>query len=135
MESFPARPSALHEVRAFVSRQAREADFPPEVCQDLTLATSEAAANAVKHAGRGTIKVRWRDLGKAAEILVEDEGMFRLRDPGTQDAIPRGHGLRLMMALADEVTIRPGTAREAGTVVRLIKYRPGKPRRQDRLAS
>jgi hypothetical protein len=34
-----------------------------------------------------------------------------------------GHGIPLMMALVDEVTIHEGTSREPGTLVRLTKCR------------
>jgi anti-sigma regulatory factor (Ser/Thr protein kinase) len=122
VRSFPARPSALSDVRRFIREQAAENSFPDEDTADLVLAVSEAAANSTIHSGSERIEVTWRPLERGAEVVIEDRGMFR----GGGRGPPRGglgFGLRLINALSDRVIIEPGTSGRPGTRVRLVKYR------------
>jgi len=75
---------------------------------DVLLAVGEACANALEHADRaahGLIDVRLRLAGRELVASVHDRGRWR---PATPRA-DRGHGLRLMRMLMDEVTITTGT--------------------------
>jgi anti-anti-sigma factor len=72
---------------------------------DVLVAVGEACSNAIEHAaapgGGGRIDVRARTRGSEIVVTVRDGGTWR--EPGA--AGDRGHGLRLMRALAREVRI------------------------------
>jgi serine phosphatase RsbU (regulator of sigma subunit)/anti-sigma regulatory factor (Ser/Thr protein kinase) len=90
---------------------------------DLTLAASEAAANAVEHAygaQHATFRVECRLSGGEVAIRVSDDGRWRTSRP-----YGRGRGLAIMRALVDSVELDRG---EDGTTVTLRK-RLGAPRR------
>jgi anti-sigma regulatory factor (Ser/Thr protein kinase) len=125
VRSFPAHPSALYHMRKFVREQAAEAGVPEEATAELVLAVSEACANAVLHTSSPEVKLSWRVLGDRVEVLVQDTGIFerRVRMPELEGG---GHGVPLMMALVDEVTIKEGTPSRPGTLVRLVKSRTGR---------
>jgi anti-sigma regulatory factor (Ser/Thr protein kinase) len=121
--SFPAHPSSLFEVRRFLRERAAEAGFSSEVTDDIVLAASEACANAALHSGSPAVHLSWRADPDRVVVEVTDEGLFRRRAPLLDVNGSHGHGVPLMMALLDEVTIKEGTERAPGTVVRMIKYR------------
>jgi anti-sigma regulatory factor (Ser/Thr protein kinase) len=121
VRSFPARPSALAEVRRFIRERAAENSFHDDVAADLVLAVSEAAANSTIHSGSGRIEVVWRPMDDGAEVVIEDRGVFRERGRGPHRG-GLGYGLRLITALSDRVIIEPGTSSQPGTRVRLVKY-------------
>ena len=131
IRSFPAHPSRLSEVRAFVRKQAIQSGFSNDAADDLALAVSEACANSILHSGGATITVTWQSDGERSEVEVRDEGIFRRRVPMPELDGQGGHGIPLMMALMDEVVVRVGTEQAPGTLVRLVKYRN---RRQRNLA-
>ena len=56
-----------------------------------------------------------------AQVEVRDLGVFKKRVLMPEVGDQGGHGIPLMMALVDEVTIHEGTSREPGTLVRLVK--------------
>jgi anti-sigma regulatory factor (Ser/Thr protein kinase)/CheY-like chemotaxis protein len=112
---FPAKPVMLREIRAFVARLATEAGIPDAERHRILLATNEAATNAVEHSGTDVVRVGWRHGDQGAWITVADEGVFGATAFGAHD---RGGGLRVLLALADEVTVRAGRAGEPGTIVR-----------------
>jgi anti-sigma regulatory factor (Ser/Thr protein kinase) len=118
VRSFPARPSALAEVRRFIRERAAETSFPDDIANDVVLAVSEAAANSTIHSGSGRIHVTWRPLEGGAEVVVEDRGVFK----GNRRTNGLGLGLVLIAALSDRVTIERGTNRRPGTRVRMVKY-------------
>lgn len=120
---FPAHPSALFQIRQFIREQATGESFDEVSINELVLAVSEACANSVLHTGSPDVKVSWRSLEDCVEVLVHDDGIFerRVRMPELEGG--HGHGIPLMMALVDEVTIREGTSRRPGTQVRLVKRR------------
>jgi anti-sigma regulatory factor (Ser/Thr protein kinase) len=121
VRSFPARPSALAEVRRFIRERAAETSFPDDIANDVVLAVSEAAANSTIHSGSGRIHVTWRPLEGGAEVVVEDRGVFK-GNRRTNGRGGLGLGLVLIAALSDRVTIERGTNRRPGTRVRLVKY-------------
>jgi anti-sigma regulatory factor (Ser/Thr protein kinase) len=85
---------------------------------DLTLAASEAAANAIEHAsgaGEATLTVTCERESALVRISVRDNG--RWRDSGPYG---RGRGLAIMRALVDSLEIE---REESGTTVVLTKQR------------
>lgn len=123
VRSFRAHPSALFEIRRFIRQLADEARLPPQTASDLLIAVSEACANSMLHTSSRTIRVAWTLYDDRAEVIVRDEGVFRrrVRMPEVEGA--GGHGIPLMTALVDEITILEGTEQEPGTQVRLVKRR------------
>ena len=121
--TFPASMNALREVRSFVLQRAAEASLPKHVAHDLTIAASEASANAALYSDSPEIEVLLKVTAGRAEVRVADSGVFRCSLVMNEDGSPvRGRGLAVMMAVMDEVTIRRGTPEEPGTLVRLVKH-------------
>ena len=136
----PARPEYLALVRQVVAAAAGvEPTFRDERIDDLRVAVSEAATNAIEsHATLGSDEriVLRCDLGEdQIEVEVTDrgggfdpEGAVVAPDVGHPDRLwfERGLGLPLMRQLADESEV---TAHEQGTAVRLVVYTPWHARR------
>ena len=112
---FPARPVMLREIRAFIARLATAAGIPDTELHRIVLATNEAATNAVEHSGSDVVRVGWEHGDQGVWITVADEGVFGAIAGGTND---RGWGLKVVLMLADEVTVRAGRRGERGTIVR-----------------
>jgi anti-sigma regulatory factor (Ser/Thr protein kinase) len=121
VKSFRAHPSALFEIRQFVRDRAAAAALSDAVTNDLLLAVSEAAANSIIHTTSGDIELRWAADQDCVAIEVRDRGIFRKRVRMAEVEGEGGHGIQLMMALVDQVTIEEGTERQPGTLVRLVK--------------
>src|SRR6266568_2489860 len=122
---FPALPSALYEIRKFLREEAERAGLSASSANDVVLAASEACANAVLHSGGPEMEIVWRRDGECVEVTVRDEGVFLRRVPIPEIDRMSGHGIPLMMALMDEVSVLEGTERRRGTTVRLVKC-PGR---------
>ncbi|MFC4912013.1 ATP-binding protein [Actinomadura gamaensis] len=105
----------LGDIRAFVTRLADEAGLAERERERLVLVAHEVSANAVEHSATESVRVRWENSGRDVWITVSDEGVFEVGG----EVGDRGRGLRIVLGLADEVTIRPGRRGEHGTVVRL----------------
>ena len=123
VRSFPALPSALYEVRKFIRDEAEGGGLSAPTTNDIILAVSEACANSVLHSGSSEMRVVWNKDLDCVEVVVEDDGTFLKRVPIPEFDRPHGHGIPLMMVLMDEVSVREGTERSPGTVVRLVKCR------------
>ncbi len=121
IHSFRAHPSALYEIRQFVRQLAADVHLQSQATNDLVVAVSEACANSMLHTSSREIKVSWTVQGECVEVKVRDEGVFRRRVPMPELDGRGGHGIPLMMALVDEITIREGTEGKPGTLVRLVK--------------
>lgn len=121
IHSFRAHPSALYEIRQFVRQLAADANLPSQATNDLLVAVSEACANSMLHTSSREIKVSWTIRSDCVEVKVRDEGVFRRRVPMPELDGRGGHGIPLMMALVDEISIREGTVGKPGTLVRLVK--------------
>jgi anti-sigma regulatory factor (Ser/Thr protein kinase) len=121
--AFRAHPSALFEIRQFVRNRAAVAAFSEAMTNDLLLAVSEAAANSIIHTTTPEIRLRWAQRGECVEVEIRDQGVFKKRVRMSEVEGQGGHGIPLMMALVDEVTIHEGTSRHPGTLVRLVKCR------------
>ena len=75
---------------------------------DVLIAVGEACANAIEHAGAepgSAIDVRGRLLGRDVVLRVRDRGAWRPAEPNRE----RGHGLRLMRVLMDDIDIASGS--------------------------
>jgi anti-sigma regulatory factor (Ser/Thr protein kinase) len=108
-------------IRAFVRTKGAAAGVDAASLDELVLATSEAASNAVLHANATLIRVSWSEEGDRAVVVVHDDGIFvrRVGRPGGDG----GRGTDLMIALVDEISVREGTPSRPGTEVRLVKCR------------
>jgi anti-sigma regulatory factor (Ser/Thr protein kinase)/CheY-like chemotaxis protein len=112
---FPARPVTLRDIRAFVTRLATAAGILDAELHRIVLVTNEAATNAIRHSGSDVVRVGWEHGDQGVWITVADEGVFGAIAGSAHD---RGWGLKVVLALADEVTVRAGRAGEPGTTIR-----------------
>ncbi len=117
---FPAQPRALFDVRTFLRELCREEGVDGGAADDIVLAVSEACANAVVHSGSAVFRVGWRIRPDRVEVSIGDQGRFVRKVPLPELEGQGGHGIPLMTALMDEVSVRRGTSRR-GTEVRLTK--------------
>jgi serine/threonine-protein kinase RsbW len=118
-----ALPFQLSSVRSRVAAWAEGLGAPPEMVDDLVLATHEALANIADHAyfdradldGRTDAALLDAELTTGGEIvvMVRDEGRWRTppADPGW-----RGRGLLIIRGLSDDVEI---VHDESGTRVQM----------------
>ncbi len=84
---------------------------------DVVLATHEAAANAIEHAGSaGPIDVRARLVGRTLTIEITDSGRGKVANPADEE---RGRGLILIAALVSEMKLQADTS---GTTLRLVVH-------------
>jgi anti-sigma regulatory factor (Ser/Thr protein kinase) len=117
----PAEAAALAGVRAEVRRWLASAGAQKDEINDLTLACSEACANAVEHPTARAVGVI-RLVGEVTEctvtLIVNDDGQWH---PGPPEP-DRGRGLTIMRALVDSVEILPSGS---GTEVRLRRRLAG----------
>ncbi|MER7397336.1 ATP-binding protein [Streptomyces sp. NPDC000151] len=126
------------------------AGVDPDVCYDLSLALSEACANAVEHGDGAAEEYRVTAFidGDTCRIEVTDSGpgfQDRPTGPGPRDRSPRtepavtrrhtpapaqaehGRGLFLIEALTDQVRYRNRTGRRGAVVSfdKILKWREG----------
>ena len=109
----------LAEVRALVAHGAGDLGLSQEKSSDVVLATSEIAANSLRHGGgRGVLRM-WQEEG-ALVCEIRDRG--HIRDPlagrhNPRPGQPGGWGLWLAHRVCDLVQVR---SQPGGTVVRLL---------------
>jgi anti-sigma regulatory factor (Ser/Thr protein kinase) len=114
----PFKLDELFAIRKLVAEEATAAGMGRERGQDLVLAVSEVAANAIRHGrGTGTLRV-WRRPNRLV-CQVEDRG--HIRDPLAGRRLPRpqaagGIGLWAVNQLCDLVEVRSS---QDGTTVRV----------------
>ena len=116
----PADSAELSELRRRVDAWAGPY-LPQAAVQDLKLAITEACANAVLHSGTSEIRVSVRLVDDCVEVIVEDDGIYRVRIYGIDDIQEAHRGLALMAAMVDDLTLRPGSESRVGTTVRMRK--------------
>jgi serine phosphatase RsbU (regulator of sigma subunit)/anti-sigma regulatory factor (Ser/Thr protein kinase) len=116
-----AQANVLAGLRRAMARWLAERGLSDEDRFNVTVATSEAAGNAVEHAygaRRATFTVVCEHDPSCVRVTVRDNGRWRGSSP-----YGRGRGLAIMRALMDSVEIEPS---ERGTTVTLTK-RLGEP--------
>ena len=113
----------LADIRRFVERAAG-AHVPDAIVQDLQLAVTEACTNSIRHSGTDEIRVSITRLDDCLEIVVADDGVYRMNLPVVEGDADGHRGMYLMAALVDDFSLHRGTTDEAGTVVRLVKCSP-----------
>lgn len=99
-ENFDA--GTLYLLRERVTTCALSAGLSADRAGDVTLAVSELAANAVRH-GPGHGRLRMSADNGALRCLVSDNGTATGSWP-----VRQGHGLWIVRAVADHVTISAG---------------------------
>lgn len=119
----------LAKVRSFVAGVAKECGFDDNVVYDIKVAVGEAIANAVEHGSplgeANHVKVTCQCDGDDLVVKISDEGIFKRALPIPEGAVSyRGHGILLMLALMDKVSIDES---EHGTTVSLTKNLRSKP--------
>jgi serine/threonine-protein kinase RsbW len=115
----PAVPSSVGELRHALSSQLEALPVPASVVEDIGLAVSEAATNAVLHAyigdaPPGPLLLSARLMDDRVHVVVRDHGRGMTPRP---DSPGLGLGLPLMTRLADAVQIT--THPDGGTEVRM----------------
>lgn len=114
--TLPPDVAVLSSLRHSLSRWLDEAGVGDPPRADVVLATHEAAANAIEHAGAsGSVDVEATVGGGGVLVEIKDHG--RWKPSGVQD-VERGRGLALMRALVSDVVIDTDTN---GTTLRLYE--------------
>jgi PAS domain S-box-containing protein len=115
---FPADAGELAGARAGLRRWLGRCRVPATTGQAVLVAAGEACTNAVEHAYPpgcgGTVRLRAEAYARHIRVTVADEGAWREPREPTPDF--RGHGIGMMKALAQGLTIDNGAG---GTVVTL----------------
>jgi PAS domain S-box-containing protein len=110
--------------RALIAAVASEAGFPEGRVFDITVACSEAIANAIEHAPiKGEVLVRTILHPDRLEVEIQGPGEFQAPDRLNKRET-RGLGLPLMAKLSDHVALFSGP--KGGTFVGLTFYLPGR---------
>ena len=112
--------ATLSGLRAFVTRYARATGLTARPTQDLVLAVSEVATNAVVHGGGGGLLRIWQEDDA---VVCDVTGRGSIDSPLIGRELPRsiatgGYGLWLANQVCDLVQIR---SYASGTAVRLHK--------------
>lgn len=118
--------SGIREMRQQSDEAARTFNFSAERCFDLVTAVSEAAMNAVVHAGGGegqvfadadTIQVWVQDNGAGIDVAHLPRATL---EKGYTTAGSLGHGMKMMLQTVDRISLLTG---ETGTTVVLEQGR------------
>ncbi|MGH3068121.1 MAG: SpoIIE family protein phosphatase [Streptosporangiaceae bacterium] len=116
--TFPADRGQLTPVRVALRSWLGRSGVSRRTIQDVLVAAGEACANAIEHGHRDApgqhIRLRAEATVSRLRLTVTDTGRWRATPP-VADPL-RGHGIALMRALMQQVTIEPGSA---GTTVAL----------------
>jgi serine phosphatase RsbU (regulator of sigma subunit)/anti-sigma regulatory factor (Ser/Thr protein kinase)/uncharacterized protein YigA (DUF484 family) len=113
--TFPAEAHELATMRAELRTWLERSGLPTETQEDVVLACTEAATNAIEHAyigRRGDVLIEAESEDGALQVSVTDHG--RWRHPRPDDS--RGRGLELVRAVIDDIDVERG---EGGTTVRM----------------
>jgi anti-sigma regulatory factor (Ser/Thr protein kinase) len=113
--TFPANAHELATMRADLRTWLERSGLPTETREDVVLACTEAATNAIEHAyigRRGDVLIEAESEDGALQVSVTDHG--RWRHPRPDDS--RGRGLELVRAVIGDVDVQRG---EGGTTVRM----------------
>jgi serine phosphatase RsbU (regulator of sigma subunit)/anti-sigma regulatory factor (Ser/Thr protein kinase) len=114
VERLTPSPRELGDLRMRLSAWLRREGIDEPTADAVVLATNEAVANAMEHGRHGTHHVGVNAWTTSSSVTVEvrDRGTWRDEASG----VDRGHGLRLMRACMDTISIEPSPD---GTTVRM----------------
>jgi serine phosphatase RsbU (regulator of sigma subunit)/anti-sigma regulatory factor (Ser/Thr protein kinase) len=116
-----ARPTVLSGLRKTLGRWLRVVGADEDELFDITLSTSEAAANAIEHAygaREANFTVSCEHDGRQVTITVRDRGRWRTsRPPGG------GRGLEIIRLLLDSVEISSDDEGTAVTMTKRLSHR------------
>jgi len=113
----PADLESIPLMRRMLARWLSEAGASTAETEDLSLAASEACANAIEHAygpAPGTLEIS-ASMSAAGDAVVEVRDFGNWREPRGQN---RGRGLMLMRGLTDSLEV---IQRDEGTTVQLSR--------------
>jgi len=113
--TFPADAHELATMRAELRAWLERSGLPVETREDVVLACTEAATNAIEHAyigRRGDVLIEAESEDGTLQVSVVDHG--RWRHPRPDDS--RGRGLELVRAVIGDIDVERG---EGGTTVRM----------------
>jgi anti-sigma regulatory factor (Ser/Thr protein kinase)/putative methionine-R-sulfoxide reductase with GAF domain len=114
---FPAEIESIPVLRRLLARWLDEAGATRADVDDLTLASAEAAANAIEHAyglEPGVVELRARtEKGDNVTLSIRDFGSWR-----SPRGVHRGRGLQLMEGLTDGVEV---VRSDEGTTIELSR--------------
>src|SRR6185436_9098518 len=114
---FPAEVESIPVMRRLLARWLDDAGATRADVDDLTLASAEAAANAIEHAyglEPGVVELRARtERGDSVTLSIRDFGNWR-----APRGVHRGRGLLLMEGLADVVEV---VRSDEGTTIELSR--------------
>jgi anti-sigma regulatory factor (Ser/Thr protein kinase)/putative methionine-R-sulfoxide reductase with GAF domain len=99
-----ADPQVLSQVRRMVTRWMQAHGAEPSETTAMTLACSEACANAIEHAyapGVAYFELEGTHEGGVVNLMVRDTGRWRAARGST-----RGRGLKMIAAAVDELDVR-----------------------------
>jgi len=122
-EPIPLTPvTGLAALRRCMRDAAKHAGYEDDRCQDLVTASSEAAMNAIVHAGGGRARVCVDD-GDKIQVWIDDRGKGIALDQLPRATLDRGystkdtlgHGFWLMLRTADRAYVL--TSQSGTTVV------------------
>jgi serine/threonine-protein kinase RsbW len=119
--ALPADPRSAALARSAIRELAERAHLGPAETYDMTLAVSEAVANAIEHGSPsgGTVRLMLRATPRTITVEVRDTGHFPALTKPDDDE--RGRGLPIIGMLSDRVELRPGPD---GTTLRFAKALP-----------
>ena len=112
----PAQPGVLSGLRSSLARWLRANDTGHDDLFDITLSTSEAAANAIQHAygaRHSSFTIIARREARLITVIVSDRGRWRTTRP-----LGGGRGLAIIQSLMDTAKIESG---ETGTTLTMTK--------------
>lgn len=119
----PAAPAGAQAARSIVREAAAEVGLNPEGTWDLTLAATEAFANAVQHGEawpNGCLLLVTEPCRRGLRVEVCDLGTFESTlEPAPLEATS-GRGMRMIATLVDRLEVK---TQEGSTVVRFEKHR------------
>jgi serine phosphatase RsbU (regulator of sigma subunit) len=114
--TFPAESGQLAPMRATLRTWLSRCDLSHRTIQDVLVAVGEACANAVEHGHRNVpgqqVRLRAAATVSQLRLTVADTGRWKAARPAANPH--RGHGIALMRALMQQVSIERGAA---GTTV------------------
>jgi len=108
-------PFGLPPLREAIASHLERSGLPAETREDVVLACTEAATNAIEHAyigRRGDVLIEAESEAGTLQVSVVDHG--RWRHPRPDDS--RGRGLELVRAVIGDIDVERG---EGGTTVRM----------------